>query len=97
MADLAHDDPVAFNVQQHRAWAWRECRKLGTKAKSEMVRLLALREFLSRTDPMGVVSHDPSRPINVAIVLSQPNGHARALPDADGLRIHLRGANGGEA
>lgn len=48
---LSVRDPVQYDLQQKRAWAWQQTERLARKARSEMVRLVALREFLKRTDP----------------------------------------------
>lgn len=44
-------DPLRYDLQAKRTWAWQQTEKLARKARSEMVRLVALREFLERTDP----------------------------------------------
>jgi hypothetical protein len=60
------------------------------KAAEQLYGLVGLKAHTKPPD-----SSDPTRPVQVAIILSQPsNGHARALPDADGVRIHLGGGNG---
>lgn len=52
VSDLEHDDPVAFQVQSWRDWAWRGVKAIGgNKRVPAKVRLAAYREVLKRTDP----------------------------------------------
>lgn len=44
-------DPVRYSIEAKRTFAWESVEKLARSAKSEMVRLLACREFLDRLDP----------------------------------------------
>lgn len=63
MANLRHDDPIRFDIEQHRSWAWRGVQRvarLGISGRIERdaapgyaIGLRALSMFLARTDPEG--------------------------------------------
>ena len=46
-----HEEALEYDVRAKRTWAWTQVEKLAEKAKAEAIRLLALREYLKRTDP----------------------------------------------
>jgi hypothetical protein len=77
---LKHDDPVAYDVQSKRTWAWRRIEHLGARALSEMAQLRALEMFIDRTDPAPKQPAVVSVPIVVTWGEPPPKSSRSSIP-----------------
>lgn len=92
-------DPEGYVLRARRSMAWTKLERLALHARSEMVQLMALKEMLSRIDPVPREQPQGAPAIAaVQIVLNGAvSGPARAELPADGVRLHLSGGNGHSA
>lgn len=103
-----HDDPVAFDIAQHRTWAWQGVKRVARlgitgqigaqQAPGYAVGLRALSFFLARTDPEGD-RVDAHRVIAVQINITPERTNAQPGLRAGRLEIPLAGdrSNGDHA
>ena len=101
LAKLKHDDPVRYDYEAKRSWAWKQVERLAGKAKAEAVRLRALEQFIDRTDPRtDALAQTGPLTLNIAIVNGgdgHPRRDARDGSATNGGAVRFRHRQGDES